>query len=134
MSRNILRNTTLALGALVMSSTLVFAAGTPGSVTALDGKGMATVRTSDGKDHQVKVGEGFKVGSKVECESKNNEMECRMSDGHAAMPATPSPATPAKVSPAPAPAAPMAAPSSTAPAPSQATPAPSTTMPAPASK
>lgn len=138
MSRNMLRNTTLALGALVMSSTLVFAAGTPGSVTALDGKGMATIRTTDGKDHQVKVGDGFKVGSKVECASKNNVMECRMADAQAAMPATPSTATPApaKVAPAPAPAAaaPTAAPSSTTSAPSQAAPAPSTTAPAPAAK
>lgn len=136
MSHHILRNTTLALGALVLSSTLVFAAAAPGAVTALDGKGMATVRTSDGKDHQVKVGEGFKVGSKVECEAKNNIMECRMVEARATTPAVPSTAMPAKVTPAPAPAAaaPTVAPSSTTPAPSQAAPAPSPATPAPASK
>ena len=47
-------------------------------MSAVDGKGMATVGcTSDGKDHQVKAGEGWKVGAKVECETKNNAMECR---------------------------------------------------------
>ena len=125
MHRTLLRNTTLALGALVFSSSLVFAAGTPGSVTALDGKGMATVRTSDGKDHQVKAGEGFKVGMKVECEAKHNVLGCHAVDRQAAAPTTPSTVPPAKAAPAPAPVAPMTTPSSAAPAASTATPAPS---------
>jgi hypothetical protein len=127
MYRTLLRNTTFALGALVLSSSLVFAAGMPGSVTALDGKGMATVRTSDSKEHQVKAGEGFKVGMKVECEAKNNVLECRATDRQAAAPTTSSTVTPAKAAtaPAPAPAVPMTTSNSAAPAASTAAPAPS---------
>ena len=125
MDRHLIKNTTIALGTLLVGSTLVCAASVPGTVTARDGKGMATVRTSDGKDHQVKLGDAFTVGTKVECEEKKNAMECRQV--HAAVTPAPSPATPA-----PAPAAPPPAP---APAPSAPTaPAPSTSTPAPASK
>ncbi len=115
MYRHIIRNITIALGTLLVGSTLVFAASVPGTVTARDGKGMATVRTSDGKDHQVKLGDEFKVGTKVECEAKNNVMECRQV--HAAVTPAPSTATPAPATAAPTPA-----------------PAPSTSTPAPASK
>ncbi|MGE3539487.1 MAG: hypothetical protein AB7N91_18900 [Candidatus Tectimicrobiota bacterium] len=129
MYRNIIRNTTIALGTLLVSSSLVLAAGLQGSVTALDGKGMGTVRTSDGKDHQVKVGPEFKVGSKVECDMKHNAMECRLGSPQAS--AQPAPAastqgstavkTPA--TPAPATQAPAASTSGTTSSPT-ATPAP----------
>jgi hypothetical protein len=127
MYRNLIKNTTIALGTLLMSSSLVFAAGLQGSVTALDGKGMGTVRTSDGKDHQVKVGQDFKVGSKVDCEMKTSALECRL--GAAQSAAQPAPATPAAAATAktPAPAA------QAAPAPTSSM-APNTSTPAPASK
>lgn len=116
MYRNIMKNTAMALGTLLVGSSLVLAAGTPGAVTALDGKGMATIRTSDGKDHQVKAGEGWKVGAKVECEAKNNAFECRAAQNQAsvnptqapaAMPSTPAVNAPAAGTPTttPAPAA-----------------------------
>jgi hypothetical protein len=127
MYRKLMRNTTMALGTLLLGSSLVMAGGLQGTVSAVDGKGMATVRTSDGKDHQVKAGEGWKVGAKVECETKNNAMECRPAPAQSsAAPTTSTPST-AAVKSAPTPAAP-------APAPSSAAPAPSTTTPAPASK
>ena len=113
----IIKKTTIALGTLLMSATLVGAASVPGTVTARDGKGMATVRTSDGKDHQVKLGDAFKVGTKVECETKNSVMECHQA--HAAVTLAPSTSTPAL-----APSAPTPAPAPTAPAPSTSTPAP----------
>jgi hypothetical protein len=113
MYHHIIKNTAIALGTLLVSATLVGAASVPGTVTVRDGKGMATVRTSDGKDYQVKLGDEFKVGTKVECETKNNVMECHQV--HAAVTPAPSPSTPA-------------------PAPSAPTPAPSTSTPAPASK
>jgi biotin carboxyl carrier protein len=127
MYRKLMRNTTMALGTLLLGSSLVIAGGVQGIVSGVDGKGMATVRTSDGKDHHVKAGEGWKVGAKVECETKNNAMECRpaMAQSSAA-PTTSAPST-AAVKPAPAPATPT-------PAPSTATPAPSTSTPAPATK
>ena len=130
MYRNLLRTTTMALGTLLVGSTLVLAAGVSGNVTALDGKGMATVRTGDGKDHQVKAGEGLKVGTKVDCEMKNNALDCHPVTAHTA--ANPTPST-SMTAPAPA----HAAPAASAPAPSTAgssTSAPSTSTPAPASK
>jgi len=117
MYRPIIKKTTIALGTLLMSATLVGAASVPGTVAARDGKGMATVRTSDGKDHQVQLGDEFTVGTKVECETKNSVMECHQA--HAAV--TPAPRT---STPAPAPSAPTPAPAPTAPAPSTSTPAP----------
>ena len=117
MYRYLIRHTTIALGTLLVGSTLVFAASVPGTVTARDGKGMATVRTSDGKDHQVKLGDEFTVGTKVECEAKNTVMECHQV--HAAVPPAPRTSTPAPASSAPTP-----APAPTAPAPSTSTPAP----------
>jgi hypothetical protein len=120
MYRKLMRNTTMALGTLLLGSSLVMAAGMQGTVSAVDGKGMATVHTSDGKDHQVKAGEGWKVGAKVECETKNNALEC-----HPA---------PAQSSAAPAKPAPSTAAVNATPAPSTTVPAPSTTAPAPASK
>jgi hypothetical protein len=133
MYRNLLRTTTMALGTLLVGSTLVLAAGVSGNVTALDGKGMATVRTSDGKDHQMKVGEGLKlVGLKVECETKNNALDCHPAAVQTAANPMPSTSTPAPAKPAPAP-----APAASAPAPSTSSPstsAPSTSTPAPASK
>jgi len=125
MYRHIIKNTTIALGTLLVSATLEGAASDPGMVTARDGKGMATVRTGDGTDHQVKLGDAFTVGTKVECEAKNNVMECRQVQAAV----TPAPST---ATPAPAHSAPTPAP---APAPSAPTaPAPSTSTPAPASK
>ena len=120
MYRKLMRNTTMALGTLLLGSSLVMAAGIQGTVSAVDGKGMATVHTSDGKDHQVKAGEGWKVGAKVECETKNNTLECRSASNQSSTaPATPAPSTAAVKS---------------APAPSTVAPAPSTAAPAPASK
>ena len=118
MYRSMIKQTSIALGTLLVSATLVGAASIPGTVTARDGKGMATVRMSDGKDHQVKLGDEFKVGTKVVCETKNNVMECRQV--HVAVPPAPSPSTPA--------------PSALTPAPAPTAPAPSTSTPAPASK
>ena len=126
MYRTFMRNTTMALGTLLLGSSLVMAGGLPGTVSGVDGKGMATVRTSDGKDHQVKAGEGWKVGAKVECETKNKVMECHPAMAQSsAVPTTPAPST-AAVKPAPAPATPTPAPSTAAPAPSTSTPAPAT--------
>lgn len=151
MYRNLFRNSTIALGTLLVSSSLVFAAGLQGSVTALDGKGMATVRSSDGKDHQVKAGQDFKVGSKVDCDTKNNVLECRLGAAQSAVQPTSTTPAPAanvvKPNPTSAPTAQVPAASAPAqpaamtttpmaqPAPAQTSSAtPSTSAPAPASK
>ena len=132
MYRNLLRTTTMALGTLLVGSTLVMAAGVAGNVTALDGKGMATVRTSDGKDHQVKVEGLHLVGLKVECETKNNALDCHPVGMQTAANPTPSTAMPAPAKPAPTPAHAASAPAPSTSSPS--TSAPSTSTPAPASK
>ena len=49
MYRKLMRNTTMALGTLLLGSSLVMAGGLQGTVSAIDSKGMATVRTSDQK-------------------------------------------------------------------------------------
>jgi len=131
MYRNFIRTTAMALGTLLVGSSLVLAAGVAGNVTALDGKGMATVRTSDGKDHQVKIGEGLRlVGLKVECEAKNNALDCHPLGMQTAANPMPSTSTPAPAKPAPAPAASAPAPSTSSPS----TAAPSTSAPATTSK
>ena len=112
MYRHIIKKTTIALGTLLVSATLVGAASVPGTVTAHDGQGMATVRTSDGKDHQVKLGDAFKVGTKVECEAKNTVMDCHQVQAAvtpAPSPSTPAPATSAPMAPAPSPSTPAPA-------------------------
>ena len=127
MYRTFIRSTAVALGTLLVGSTLVMAAGLQGVVTGVDGKGMATVRTSDNKDHQVKAGEGLKAGVKVECEMKNSAMECRPAQPHAAVSPAPSTTAPAKQAAAPAP-------TTSTPAPAASTPTPSTSTPAMGSK
>jgi hypothetical protein len=116
MYRKLMRNTTMALGILLLGSSLAMADGVQGIVRSID-KGMATV------DFRVNAGEGWKDGTKVECEIKKNVMECRQAAAQSsAAPTTSSPST-AAVKPAPAPATPAPAPSTTAPAPTTSTPA-----------
>jgi preprotein translocase subunit YajC len=66
----------LTCASLVLGTTLVFAGGMKGTVTSIDDKGMATVKTEDGKEHKVK-GEGWKVGAKVECDMKEGMTSCK---------------------------------------------------------
>ena len=76
MLRTLGKTLTLACAGLVLSTTLATAATMQGTVTAIDANGMATVKTDDGKEHKVK-GEGWKVGAKVDCESKEGKTECK---------------------------------------------------------
>lgn len=132
MYRKLIRNTAVALGTLLVGSTFVMAAGFQGVVTGVDGKGMATVRASDNKTHQVRVGDGLKLNDlKVQCEMKNNALECRPAQTQAAMTPAPRSSTSAPAKQAtPAPTTSTPAPSSSAPA----SPAPAPSSPAPASK
>jgi biotin carboxyl carrier protein len=135
MYRKLMRNTTMALGTLLMGSSLVMAAGFQGVVTGVDSKGMATVRTSDNKEHQVKVGEGLRLNDlRVECETKQNAMACRPVHTQAAVTPAPSTAAPAKQAPAKAPMTSTPAPSSSTAAPAASAPAPSPATPATGSK
>jgi len=61
--------------AIMLFSTLTFAAEIVGTVSAVDDKGMATIKTADGKELQVQM-TGLKVGDKVDCHSKGGKMSC----------------------------------------------------------
>jgi preprotein translocase subunit YajC len=76
MARTFGKMVALSVSTLVFGASLAFAGGMSGTVTKLDDKGMATVKTTDGKEYQVKAGEGWKTGAKVDCEMKDNKTEC----------------------------------------------------------
>lgn len=59
-------------------TTLTFAGGVmmQGRVTAIDEKRMATVLAEDGKAYKVK-GEGWKVGTLVECDMQEGMTVCK---------------------------------------------------------
>jgi len=77
MARTFSKALALGLSTLVLGASLALAASTPGTVTAVDDKGMATVKSTDGKEVKVKAGEGWKAGAKVECDTKDGKTECR---------------------------------------------------------
>ena len=66
----------LSLAVLCLVTTLAMAQTMTGTVTKIDDKGMATVKTEDGKEHMVK-GEGWTVGAKVQCEVKEGKTACK---------------------------------------------------------
>ena len=76
MIRTLGRYVGLSLAALCLVTTLATAQTMTGTVTKIDEKGMATVKTEDGTEHMVK-GEGWKVGAKVECTMKEGTTSCK---------------------------------------------------------
>jgi len=60
---------------IVMLSTATFAAEMVGTVSSVDDKGMATIKTTDGKELNVQMA-GVKVGDKVDCHPKGGKMSC----------------------------------------------------------
>jgi hypothetical protein len=77
MYRKLINTLTLATTTMLVAASLALAAPTVGTVTNVNDKGMATVRTEDGKEHQVKASQGLKVGTRVQCETKNGQLECQ---------------------------------------------------------
>ena len=68
----------LPLGVVVMMmfSAIVLADEVQGTVSAVDDKGMATIKTTDGKELKVAL-TGVKTGDKVDCHSsKDGKMSC----------------------------------------------------------
>jgi hypothetical protein len=76
MIRRLGKTLALTCAGVVLGTTLATAGMTMGTVVSTDEKGMATVKTDDGKEHKVK-GEGWKVGAKVECETKEGATMCK---------------------------------------------------------
>jgi hypothetical protein len=60
---------------IVAPSAMVFAAEIVGTVSAINDKGMATIKTTEGKELQVHM-TGVKVGDKVDCHPKGEKMSC----------------------------------------------------------
>jgi hypothetical protein len=60
---------------ILMLSTLTFAAEIVGTVSAVDEKGMATIKLTDGKELQVQMS-GVQPGDKVDCHAKGGKMSC----------------------------------------------------------
>ena len=73
--RNILA---LICASVAFGATLTLAGGVmmKGRVTAIDDKSMATVLAEDGKEYKVK-GEGWKVGTLVECDMQEGMTVCK---------------------------------------------------------
>jgi hypothetical protein len=66
---------TIAVAVVSVLCTIVLAAGLEGTVAAVDDKGMATIKTTDGKEHKVSIA-GVKVGDKVDCHVKDGKTSC----------------------------------------------------------
>ena len=45
------------------------------TVSAVDDKGMATIKATDGKEHKVSIA-GVKAGDKVDCHIKDGKTSC----------------------------------------------------------
>jgi len=76
MLRRLGKTLALTCGGIVLGATLATAAMMNGTVTAIDDAGMATVKMEDGQTHKVK-GEGWTVGAKVQCETKEGKTACK---------------------------------------------------------
>ena len=74
--RTLSRYLGLSVAVLCFVTTLATAQTMTGTVTKIDDKGMATVKTEDGKEHMVK-GEGWTVGVKVQCTTKEGTTSCK---------------------------------------------------------
>ena len=66
MIRKLVTIVTIAVAMVFMLSTIVLAAEFVGTISYVDDKGMATVKTTDGKEHKAQIA-GAKVGDKVDC-------------------------------------------------------------------
>jgi hypothetical protein len=60
---------------IAVLSTMTFAAEIVGTVSAIDEKGLATIKTTEGKELRVPM-TGVKVGDKVDCHPKGEKMSC----------------------------------------------------------
>ena len=76
MMRRLVRYLGLSVAVLCLVTAVATAQTMTGTVTKIDDTGMATVKTTEGKEHKVK-GEGWKVGAQVECQVKEGQTVCK---------------------------------------------------------
>ena len=76
MVRQLIKVLTLGIAVMVLLSALVLAEEVQGTVSAVDDKGMATIKTTDGKELKVALN-GVKAGDKVDCHTtKDGKASC----------------------------------------------------------
>jgi hypothetical protein len=75
MIRKLITVVTITIAVVFVFSTSVFAAEFEGTVSAVDDKGMATIKATDGKEHKVPLA-GVKAGDKVDCHVKDGKTSC----------------------------------------------------------
>jgi len=66
---------TVVVAVVSVLSTLVFAAGFEGTISAVNDKGIATIKATDGKEHKAQIA-GVKVGDKVDCHVEGGKTSC----------------------------------------------------------
>ena len=77
MLRKLSKTVAVTCASVVFGATLTWAGGMmKGRVTAIDANSMATVLAEDGKEYKVK-GDGWKVGTLVECDMKEGMTACQ---------------------------------------------------------
>ena len=65
----------IAVAVMSVLFTIVWAAEVEGTVAAVDDKGMATIKATDGKEYKAQIG-GVKVGDKVDCHVEGGKTSC----------------------------------------------------------
>jgi hypothetical protein len=75
MIRKLITVVTIAVAVVFVLSTSVFAAEFEGTISAVDDKGMATIKATDGKEYKVSLA-GVKAGDKVDCHVKDGKTSC----------------------------------------------------------
>jgi len=65
----------IAVAVVSVLATLVVAAEFEGTVSAVDDKGMATVKATDGKEYKAQIA-GVKAGVKVDCHVEGGKTSC----------------------------------------------------------
>ena len=82
MARKLVTILTLVVAVMMALSTTILAAEMQGTVSAVDDKGMATIKTTDGKELKASMA-GVKAGDKVDCHVKDGKASChKLSSGH----------------------------------------------------
>ena len=82
MARKLITILTLVVAVMMALSATILAAEMQGTVSAVDDKGMATIKTTDGKELKASMA-GVKAGDKVDCHIKDGKASChKLSGGH----------------------------------------------------
>ena len=77
MIRHLVKMLTITLAVVLVVSSLALAAGPiMGTVAVIDKKGVATVKTDDGKEYHVS-GKGLHQGDTVECTAHGKTWTCK---------------------------------------------------------